>query len=217
MKELFLYYCGVQDVQQTAAVNAFTYQPVVKITPQLQPKSTKRLKLEFETLEDLRKALQEKLRDKLVFSAGDEKSRVMIIGDAPQQNTHTPFSDESLSLLQKMFNAIELPLDQTYQTTLCCAPQQILSDIIIAEMLPYLEQHIKLIAPKILVLMGNKVTRTLLRQEKGILSLRGQFHDYKAIKALPIFHPQFLLQQPQQKRKAWEDLQKLQEWLKEHA
>jgi DNA polymerase len=83
--------------------------------------------------------------------------------------------------------------------------------------LPFIERHIGLIKPDVLVLAGGVAAKALLGVEDGITKLRGRWRDYTprtidailghATRAMPIYHPSFLLRTPIKKREAWEDLQ----------
>jgi DNA polymerase len=83
----------------------------------------------------------------------------------------------------------------------------------IAMMMPFVQRHVTLADPEILVLMGNISCQAVLGR-KGITRLRGQWTEAMDRPALPMFHPAFLLRQPAQKRAAWADLLDLQARLK---
>ena len=74
---------------------------------------------------------------------------------------------------------------------------------------PFIERHIELIDPSVILLLGNPATKTLLNTKTGILSLRGRWHEIelseKKYRALPSLHPAYLLRQPLQKRLVWRD------------
>jgi len=86
--------------------------------------------------------------------------------------------------------------------------------------LPFIERHIALKSPDILVLAGGISAQALLRSPTGITRLRGHWHDYavkaadgsqagRSIPALPMFHPSYLLRRAPEKQRAWQDLQTL--------
>src|SRR5690606_10149703 len=87
----------------------------------------------------------------------------------------------------------------------------------VAACLPFVERHIELVAPEILVLVGGAAAKTMLARNEGITRLRGRFFQYESagmphpVRAFPIYHPAFLLRQPAQKRETWKDLLTLQE------
>ena len=77
---------------------------------------------------------------------------------------------------------------------------------------PFVERAIALVRPKLLVFVGGASAKFMLKTEDGILSLRGQWRDWRPSEggetypALPMLHPAFLLRQPQAKARAWQDL-----------
>ena len=81
-------------------------------------------------------------------------------------------------------------------------------------MLPFVERHVALVDPKIIVLMGNISCQAMLGR-RGITRLRGQWTEVLGRPALPMFHPAYLLRNPAAKREAWADLLSLQARLKE--
>jgi DNA polymerase len=91
------------------------------------------------------------------------------------------------------------------------------TDLELAAQKPFVERHIELVAPKILILVGAAAAQGLLGTTEGITRLRGRWFQYTpgengpTIPALPIFHPAYLLRQPAQKRETWRDLLKVKE------
>jgi DNA polymerase len=85
-----------------------------------------------------------------------------------------------------------------------------------AMMKPFLQRHVELAAPKLIVLMGNVSCEAVLGR-RGITRLRGQWAEAWGVPALPMFHPAYLLRQGAEKRKAWADLLELAARLKETA
>ena len=81
-------------------------------------------------------------------------------------------------------------------------------------MLPFVERHVRLAEPELLVLVGNISCQALLGR-KGITRLRGQWTTALDLPALPMFHPAYLLRQPHHKREAWNDLLMLQAKLRQ--
>ena len=80
-------------------------------------------------------------------------------------------------------------------------------------MLPFLERHVALIDPDVIVLMGNIPAQAVLRQ-RGITKLRGTWTQAMAKPVLPMLHPAYLLRNPIAKREAWADLLALQAHLR---
>jgi DNA polymerase len=82
----------------------------------------------------------------------------------------------------------------------------------IAACLPFVERHIELVAPDILVLAGGAAAKALLNTQDGIMKLRGRWFEVqrpglaRPIPAIATFHPAYLLRTPGQKRESWKDL-----------
>ncbi|PIE12882.1 MAG: uracil-DNA glycosylase [Rhodobacterales bacterium] len=151
----------------------------------------------------------------LVFADGQPRARVMIIGEAPgrdEDRMGKPFVGLAGQLLDKMFAAIGMGRDHetapVYITNvLPWRPPQNRDPRPdeIAMLLPFLERHVELVAPELIVLMGNSACRAALGKQ-GITRLRGQWGTAFGRPALPMFHPAFLLRTPLAKRDAWADL-----------
>ncbi|NOX41974.1 MAG: uracil-DNA glycosylase [Alphaproteobacteria bacterium] len=161
----------------------------------------------------------------LVFADGNPVARVMIIGEAPgrdEDRAGLPFIGRAGQLLDKMLAAINLarasdqPQSAVYITNvLPWRPPQNRDpeQDEIAMMLPFLQRHIALVAPEIVVPMGNVACKALLNKQ-GITRLRGQWSEAFGLPALPMLHPAYLLRNPIAKRAAWADLLDLQSRLK---
>ncbi|MFP4327018.1 MAG: uracil-DNA glycosylase family protein [Paracoccaceae bacterium] len=153
----------------------------------------------------------------LVFCDGVPGARVMIVGEAPgrdEDREGRPFVGRAGQLLDRMLGAIGLsrhaedPARAVYITNvLPWRPPQNRDPRPdeIAMMLPFLRRHIALAAPEMLVLMGNISCQALLGR-RGITRLHGKWDEVVGLPALPMFHPAYLLRNPQAKREAWADL-----------
>ncbi|MEM9583277.1 MAG: uracil-DNA glycosylase [Pseudomonadota bacterium] len=155
----------------------------------------------------------------LVFSDGKPGARVMIIGEAPgrdEDREGRPFVGRAGQLLDAMLAAIDHGRDHAenpvYITNVMPwrppnnrepTPDEI------AMMLPFLERHVALAQPDMLVLMGN-VSCLAVLGKKGITKLRGGWVEAFGKPAIPMFHPAYLLRNPPAKREAWLDLLSLQ-------
>ncbi|NNK79029.1 MAG: uracil-DNA glycosylase [Litoreibacter sp.] len=184
-----------------------------------------------ETLEQLRAALEEfehcelkKGARNLVFSDGIAGARVMVIGEAPGRDEDMqgkPFVGRAGKLLDAMFEAIgfgradtESPIYITNILPWRPPQNRDPKPDEIAMMMPFVEKHIELAAPDLLVLMGNVSCQAILGQ-KGITKLRGRWVEALGKPVMPMFHPAYLLRNPSAKRDAWHDLLMLQAKLKE--
>jgi DNA polymerase len=186
------------------------------------------------SLEELRDALMAfdgcALKDtatNLVFSDGTPGSRVMIVGEAPgadEDRVGKPFVGVSGQLLDRMLAHIGLDRSSVYISNIIFwrppgNRQPTTAEI--AACLPFVERHIELANPDILLLTGGASAKTLLARSEGIMRMRGRWHLYEStgmsrpVPALPTFHPAFLLRQPAQKREAWRDLLALRQKLDE--
>lgn len=151
----------------------------------------------------------------LVFSDGQAGARVMIIGEAPDRDEDrqgTPFAGQAGGLLDRMLEAIDLSRSENVYLTnvLPWRPPQGRDPLPaeIAMMQPFLERHVALAEPEILILMGNVACQAALGK-RGISRLRGKWGQVWGKSALPMLPPEALLRQPQHKRMAWADLLEL--------
>jgi DNA polymerase len=153
----------------------------------------------------------------LVFADGNPAARVLILGEAPgreEDREGRPFVGRAGQLLDRMLAAIDLdrtadtPESAVYITNvLPWRPPQNRDPEAeeIAMMLPFVQKHIELVNPDLIVLMGNIACRAGLGKQ-GILRLRGTWTEAFGRPALPMTHPAYLLRQPHAKREAWADL-----------
>ncbi len=161
----------------------------------------------------------------LVFSDGQPNARVMIIGEAPGRDEDIqgmPFVGRAGQFLDLMFSHIGLSRSSPdaehalYITNvLPWRPPQNRDprEDEIAMMQPFLKRHVDLVAPEVLVIMGNHACQALLGR-RGITRLRGTWAEAINLPALPMFHPAYLLRNPAAKREAWADLLELRSWLR---
>lgn len=153
----------------------------------------------------------------LVFSDGNPKARVMIIGEAPgreEDRIGKPFVGRAGQLLDKMLAAIGLAREGEDRETgvyitniLPWRPPQNRDPKPdeIAMMMPFVERHVALAAPDVLICMGNISCQAVLGK-RGITKLRGQWDQAFDLPVMPMLHPAYLLRQPQAKAQAWKDL-----------
>ncbi|MEP4247856.1 uracil-DNA glycosylase [Tateyamaria sp.] len=148
----------------------------------------------------------------LVFSDGAPGARVMIITETPTRDEDRegrPFVGRAAQLLDKMLGAIDLSRESSVYIA-SVLPWRTPQDRDpkpeeIAMLLPFLQRHIALAQPDVLVLMGNQTCQALLGK-RGITRLRGEWVEVLGKPALPMFHPEQLMRTPVAKRDAWADL-----------
>lgn len=156
---------------------------------------------------------------KTVFAEGNKDADVMLIGEAPgvdEDREGLPFVGISGQLLDKMLAAIGLSRTKNVYMSniLFWRPPGNRSPTTaeIAACMPFVQRHIELVKPKVLVFLGGTAAKTMLGTTEGIMRLRGRWFNYEeggleaAIPALPTLHPAFLLRQATQKKEAWRDL-----------
>ncbi len=198
----------------------------------------KKLAAECETLESLKNKIMEfnglglkKTASHIVFSEGNEKAKIMLIGEAPGADEDLqgkPFVGVSGQLLDKILSCIGLDrhsqsLDKAVYITniLNWRPPgnrtPTSSEMNIS--IPFIQRHIELVNPNILIICGGTAAKSLLKSNESISKLRGKFHDYqikedRVIPTIVTYHPDYLLKTPAQKKATWQDMLMLQEKLK---
>jgi uracil-DNA glycosylase family 4 len=153
----------------------------------------------------------------LVFADGNPKARLMLIGEAPgaeEDRRGLPFVGPAGQLLDRMLAAIGHDRTNSYITNIVNwrpPGNRKPSPAEMALCQPFIDRHIALVNPALIVLLGDTAAKTLTNRTEGITRLRGKWFtwpkpDGGAIPILPTFHPAFLLRSPSQKREAWIDL-----------
>ena len=152
----------------------------------------------------------------LVFSDGNPKSKIMLIGEAPGANEDEeglPFVGRAGGLLDKMLAAIDLDRKKVYISNIINyrpPDNRRPTDGEIKRYLPFITRHIEIINPKILVLLGSTAMNALIGSEVVISRMRGKWIEKKfgncKTSVIVTFHPAFLMRQPAQKKMAWIDL-----------
>jgi len=153
-----------------------------------------------------------------VFADGNPDARLMVIGEAPggdEDRQGLPFVGVSGKLLDRMLGSIGLTRESAYITNVIPwrppgnrkpTPEEV------ALCTPFLERHVALMQPEVILMVGGLSAKTLLNRSEGITRLRGRWDDVQvpgldhAVPAIATFHPAYLLRSPQQKRLAWRDL-----------
>jgi DNA polymerase len=149
-------------------------------------------------------------RTTLVFGAGNEKARLVFVGEAPgaaEDRQGQPFVGEAGQVLTRLIEAMGLKRDQVYLCSVlkCRLPdnRNPHKDEIVA-CAPFLMQQLRLIKPEVIVALGTFAAQTLLDNKEPISRLRGQFHSCHGIPVMPTFHPSFLLHHKETKQHYWD-------------
>ena len=153
-------------------------------------------------------------RTQTVFGVGNPQAEWLIVGEAPgadEDRQGEPFVGRAGQLLNSMLRAIGLAREQVYiANVLKCRPpgnrDPTASEGV--ECLPYLEQQIALLKPKVMLAVGRIAAQNLLRTDLTLGRLRQQVHRFghSEVPLVVTYHPAYLLRTPTDKRKAWEDL-----------
>jgi uracil-DNA glycosylase len=192
----------------------------------ITPKDELSLGKPGETFEDIREDIGDctrcplhKGRTNIVHTEGDQRSRLMFVGEAPgadEDASGRPFVGRAGQLLNKIIEAIGLKREDVLigNVNRCRPPNNRQPTTEEARTCkPFLLREINIARPDVIVVLGNTAMKNLLDTKEGITRLRGQFQDYKGIKVMPTFHPAYLLRDPSKKREVWEDMKKVREYL----
>ena len=152
----------------------------------------------------------------LVFSDGNPKSKIMLVGEAPganEDNEGLPFVGRAGMLLDKMLAAINLDRKKVYISNIVNyrpPENRRPTDQEIRRYLPFITKHIEIINPKILILLGSTAMNALIGDDIVISKMRGKWIEKRfgncKTSVIITFHPAFLMRQPAQKKMAWIDL-----------
>ncbi len=154
-------------------------------------------------------------RTQAVFGMGARRARWMVIGEAPgleEDRDGDPCAGKAGELLTAMLRACGVQREDVFLTNvLKCRPgdNREPEAAEVAECLPYLLNQMALVQPELVICLGRAPAQYLLGTDLPLAKLRGQVHHLQspAIPVVVTYHPTYLLRAPQDKRKAWEDLQ----------
>tara|TARA_B100001093_G_scaffold61280_1_gene51555 strand:+ start:50 stop:751 length:702 start_codon:yes stop_codon:yes gene_type:complete len=152
----------------------------------------------------------------MVFSDGNPKSKIMLVGEAPGSNEDQeglPFVGRAGVLLDKMLDSINLDRKNVYISNIINyrpPENRKPTDEEMNRYLPFIKKHIEIINPKILILLGSTAMNALIGNDVVISKIRGRWIEKEFGKCktsvIVTFHPAFLMRQPTQKKLAWVDL-----------
>ena len=211
------------DILNFELLNILDYSYIFNNEPIKRIKTKPTLENSLSKLEDLKRKIEaiqdcdlKKNASKIVFGDGNIHSPIMIVGEGPGQKEDElgkPFVGDAGVLLNKMLKAIKIEREKIYITNVVNyrppnnrKPEK--SEI--NRYSEYLKEHISIIDPQILILMGSTAMEALFGGNKRISKERGQWKEIiikqKTYKSIITFHPAYLLRQPDQKKFSWEDL-----------
>ena len=152
-------------------------------------------------------------RNKLVFGDGDPAARLMFVGEGPGADEDAqgiPFVGRGGQLLNNMIGAMGLRRDQVYIANVvkCRPPGNRTPEADEgATCSPFLMRQIEIVAPEVVVALGQTAVTWLTGQKRPLNAWRGTVHRVLGAKLIVTYHPAYLLRDPNQKKFAWEDLQ----------
>jgi len=174
------------------------------------------LKSKIKSIEDCE---LKKFAKNIVFSDGNPNSQIMLVGEGPGEKEDAqgkPFVGDAGILLNKMLNAIKIKRENIYITNVVNYRPPNNRKPEISEINRYsvfLREHISIINPKILILMGSTAMEAIFGQKLKISKERGKWKEtiinQKTFLTILTFHPAYLLRQPDQKKFSWEDLKNI--------
>jgi uracil-DNA glycosylase family 4 len=172
-----------------------------------------------ETLEELnslicncQKCVLGATRTKFVFGVGNPKADIVLIGEAPGADEDAkgePFVGRAGQLLNKILEATGFKREEVFICNILkCRPPGNRNPVPeeVEKCRPYLEYQLKLLNPKLILLLGRVAAESLLKTREPLNKLRGKVHDYKGYKVMITFHPAALLRNPNWKRPTWDDM-----------
>ena len=223
----FIVNSGVNYFLQDSPRNWFENEKKSELSNPNINTGDKKMKIDdvIKDLKDHKSNLQKTAKNLVVYD-GNLNTKVMSIGEAPgrdEDQQGIPFVGRAGQLLNKMLLAINLQREDVYITNVVNwrpPDNRTPNDEEILEFLPFLQRQIDIIKPKFIFLLGGVAAKAILSTPLALGKLRGKWHEYKSlnldesIPTIASYHPAFLLRSPQYKKHSWEDLQMLQEKLK---
>ncbi len=165
-------------------------------------------------------------RRNIVFGVGSENADLMVVGEGPGANEDRlgePFVGNAGQMLDKMLeNVLGLRRDQVYIANVVkCRPPGNRNPELeeVARCRPFLLAQMRVIKPKVVLVLGSVACRAMFEPDARITRLRGNWRPLAfpggTARAMPTFHPAYLLRQPAEKRKTFEDLKAVKQMLAE--
>ena len=161
----------------------------------------------------------------LILGDGNIKSPIMIIGETPgeaEDDCGFSFQGEVGPLLKKMLLAIDLDINKIYKTysiNFRTPEDRKPTTKEIKRYSPFLKDHISIIDPKIIILMGSTAMESIINSNNKISVERGKWKEIilksKTYPLMITYSPSYLLRYPENKKYSWEDLKKIKKKIQE--
>ena len=214
------------DILNSELINSYDIEYVFNNKPINRIKTKPEVENKSKLLENLKEKISNidncELKNhatQLVFSDGTSESQLMIVGEGPGQKEDElgkPFVGDAGMLLNKMLMAINIDRNKVYITNVVNYRPPNNRKPEPAEIIRYsnfLREHISIIDPKILILMGSSAMEALFGSKIKISKERGAWKEVivnqKTYLTIITFHPAYLLRQPDQKKYSWSDLKEI--------
>jgi uracil-DNA glycosylase len=158
-------------------------------------------------------------RTQIVFGQGSPNADLMFVGEAPgrdEDEQGLAFVGRAGQLLTKIIEAIGMKRDDVFIcNVLRCRPPNNRNPEPdeVAACRPFLEETIRLVAPRAIVTLGTFAAQALLETDEPIGRLRGRWREARGVRVMPTFHPAFLLRSPERKKDVWEDMKVVRDFL----
>jgi len=178
-----------------------------------------------ETLDEIKAELIDKaklipeLADRFfVFSQGEVKSTIAVVGESPgppDADAEKPFQGPTGDLLNRILASIGLNRANAYLTNIVkyISAGDELTPELIKLFTPFVWRELAVVEPKVVLLLGNTPTKALLNTRQPISKVRGEFQEINGLTFMPTFNPAYLLRDPSKKREVWEDMKKVRDFL----
>ncbi len=167
--------------------------------------------LRVNTIGDCKRCDLSEKRTNIVFGEGDPDCEIMFIGEGPgadEDKQGRPFVGRAGQILTNLIRKMGYERKDVYIANIvkCRPPQNRNPHTEEAQTcIPFLKEQIKIISPKVIMVLGNVPLQNLLGGDLRITKARGKFFELSGIKVMPTFHPSYLLRNPKDKWLTWED------------
>ena len=153
-----------------------------------------------------------------VFSQGETKATIAVVGESPgppDADAEKPFQGPTGDLLNRILASIGLNRANAYLTNIVkyISAGDELTPELIKLFTPFVWRELAVVEPKVVLLLGNTPTKALLNTRQPISKVRGEFQEINGLTFMPTFNPAYLLRDPTKKREVWEDLKKVRDFL----
>jgi DNA polymerase len=158
-------------------------------------------------------------RTRIVFGHGNPSADLLFVGEAPgreEDEQGLPFVGAAGQLLTKIIDAMGTTREEVYiVNTVGCRPPENRNPEPneVAACRPFLQEQIRLVAPRVIVTLGAFATQAVLGTDEPITRLRGRWHSAYGARVMPTFHPAYLLRSPKGKKEVWADMQLVRNYL----